>query len=353
MGACVVAAPRKFVADSSPYVWGVGPNPEQTAEMTTTFIKNQLADKNAVYGGDDVKSKPRTFALLSYDTPDGEYKDSWDTFYKGLQAAGLPVVGHISYFLNPASLAADGRTVATKLKSTGATTVIFTGDPIFPQFLTKQMTEQNYFPEWVMSGTVLADTNVFARDFDQEQWKHAFGLQLIPARVPKAQQDAYTVVQWWFGTPPATDNNYGIIKGDVELTMDGLMLAGPKLTPLTFRDGLRHAPPRASGPKKLTTISTYGDHGYWGETDYGGLDNAGVLYWDPKVVGPDETGTVAPGMYRLVDGGKRYLPNEWPTTPIKLFDPAGTVTIYPADAIPPELQPKPVPVPADAPVNTK
>ena len=47
------------------------------------------------------------------------------------------------------------------------------------------MTQQNYFPEWVMAGTVLADTNVFARKFDQQQWKHAFGLQLIPARVPK------------------------------------------------------------------------------------------------------------------------------------------------------------------------
>jgi hypothetical protein len=351
MGACVVAAPRKFVADSSPYVWPTGPNPEQTAQMTTTFIKNQLADKNAVYGGDDVKNKPRTFALLSYDTPDGEYKDSWDNFYNQMKQAGLPVAGHVSYFLNPASLAADGRTVATKLKATGATTIVFTGDPIFPSFLTTQMTQQGYFPEWVMSGTVLADTNVFARKFDQKQWEHAFGLQLIPARVPKPQQDAYTVVKWWFGTPPATDNNYGILKGDIELTMDGLQFAGPKLTPETFRDGVRHAPPQASGPNKLTNIVTYGDHGYWGEPDYGGLDNAGILYWDPKVVGPDETGNVAAGMYRLVDGGKRYLPDEWPTTPVKLFDPAGTVTIYPANGIPPELQPKAVAVPADAPAG--
>jgi len=353
MGACVVAAPRKFVADSSPYVWGVGPNPEQTAEMTTTFIKNQLADKNAVYGGDDVKSKPRTFALLSYDTPDGEYKDSWDTFYNDLKTAGVPVVGHISYFLNPASLAADGRTVATKLKSTGATSIIFTGDPIFPSYLTPQMTQQGYFPEWVMSGTVLADTNVFARKFDQQQWAHAFGLQLIPARVPKPQQDSYTLTQWFLGTPPATSNNYGIIKGDVELLMDGIHLAGPNLTPQTFLDGWRHAPAAKSGPNELNTIVTYGDHGYWSGLDYGGLDNAGILYWDPKVVGPDETGNVAPGMYRLVDGGRRYLPNQWPTAPVKLFDPAGTVTIYPANAIPPELQPTPVPVPADAPAATK
>lgn len=350
---CVVAAPKKFVSDNSPYIWPTGPNPEQTAQMTTTFVKNQLVGKNAVYGGDAVKSKPRTFALLSYDTPDGEYRDSWDTFYNGLKDAGVPVAGHISYVLDPSSLAADGRTVATKLKATGATSIIFTGDPIFPSFLTTQMTQQGYFPEWVMAGTVLADTNVFARKFDQKQWSHAFGLQLIPARVPKQQQDSYTLNQWFFGTPPPTSNNFTLLKADTELTMDGIQLAGPNLTPETFRDGMFHAPAQPSGPNSLGTIVTYGDHGFWTGTDYGGLDNAGILYWDPKVVGPDETGNVGPGMYRLVDGGRRYLPNQWPTAPVKLFDPAGTVTIYPADKIPPELQPMPVPVPADAPVNKK
>ena len=258
----------------------------------------------------------------------------------------------MNYFFNLASLASDARTIATKLKATGATTIVFTGDPIFPEYLTKAMTEQNYFPEWVMAGTVLADTNVFARTFDQQQWQHAFGLQLIPARVPKAQQDAYTLHQWWFGTPPPTENNYAIVKGEVELLMDGLQLAGPNLTPDTFRDGLYHAPPQATGTT-LKTIGTYGNHGFWKGTDYSGLDNAGILYWDPNAVGADETGKVGKGMYRLVDGGLRYLPGQWPTTPIKLFDPAGTVTIYPANQIPAELTPQTEPVPSAAPAANK
>ena len=82
------------------------------------------------------------------------------------------------------------------------------------------MTEQGYFPEWVMAGTVLADTVVFARSFDQQQWTHAFGLQLTPARVPKPQQDSYTLHEWWFGTQPPTENNFAIVKGNVELTDD-------------------------------------------------------------------------------------------------------------------------------------
>jgi len=352
VGTCVLSSPASTLASQAPYVWGVGPTPEQTARMTTELIKAQLLGKPAVYAGPGLSSQPRKFALLSYDTPDGEYRASWDQFYSDLQGIGAPVAGHISYFLNLASLATDARTVASRLKATGATTIVFTGDPIFPNYLTHAMTAQGYFPEWVMAGTVLADTNVFARTFDQQQWKHAFGLQLIPARVAKTSQDSYTLHQWYFGTPPPTKNNYAIIKGDVELLMDALQLAGPNLTPETFRDGLWHAPAQASGPT-IKVISTYGHHGYWPGTDYGSLDNAGILYWDANAVGEDETGKVGKGMYRLVNGGIRYLPGEWPTTPIKLFDPTGTVTIYAAGQIPADLMPKTEPVPAGAPAATK
>ena len=116
--------------------------------------------------------------------------------------------------------------------------------------------------------------------------------------------------------------------------MTGIHLAGPKLTPETFREGLYHLPPIKPGPLGLNTIVTYGDHGFWDGTDPAGLDNAGILYWDPEATGPDETGAEGKGMYRLVDGGKRYTHGKWPTTPMKLFDPEGTVTIYEAGQIP-------------------
>jgi hypothetical protein len=352
LGTCVFAAPQPFIAQNSPYVWPTGPSPEQTSLMATELIKNQLVGKDAIYAGDpQMQHQPRRFALLSYDTPDGRYKASWQEFYKDLQKAGATTVGHISYFLKQSTLVNDARTVATRLKATGATTIVFTGDPLFPSFLTTQMTEQGYFPEWVMSGTVLADTNVFARTFDKKQWSHAFGLQLTAARVPKAEQDAYTLHQWWFGTPPPTSNNYNLVKGDVELFMAGVQLAGPKLTPETFRDGLFHVPPPATNPGGLNTIITYGSHGFWPGTDYNGLDNAGILFWDPNTKGPDETGNVGLGMYRDVGGGRRYLPGHWPTAPVKLFDPANTVTIYRAGAIPPELLPKQEPLPAGAPLK--
>ena len=66
----------------------------------------------------------------------------------------------------------------------------------------------------------------------------------------------------------------------------------------------------------------------------------------------DETGTVDKGMYRLMDGGLRYVEGKWPTEPLPFFDPAGTVTIYDAASIPPELLPADIPRPAEAPANS-
>ena len=355
IGACVTASPTSILEQAAPYMWGTGPTPEQSGLMAVDLIKSQLLGKPVSFAGGNLNGKPRTFALLSYDTPDGKYKATWDQLYDEMKQAGIPVAGHVSYFLNLTSLAADAKTIANKLKAIGATTIVFTGDPIFPNYLTHQMTQQGYFPEWVMAGTVLADTNIFGRTFDQQQWQHAMGLQLTSSSVklPDSLQDAYSLYKWWFNKPPVRQNGFAITDGEVQLLMTGIQLAGPHLTPTTFRDGMFHAPTQSAGPGGIGTIVTYGNHGYWQGTDWGGLDNAGIIYWDPKAKGYDETGTYGTGMYRLVDGGKRYLPGQWPTTAIKLFDPAGTVTSYTAQNVPPELVPKPQPLPANAPAAQK
>ncbi len=351
IGSCITSQPQKYYEDNQPYLWPTGPSPDQTSTMITTFIKNQLAGKPAKWAGPQLAGKPRTFTMLTYDTPDNQYRSAWDDLETKLRATGVNVVDHVDYYLNIPTLQADARTIATRLKQKNATSILFTGDPIFPIFLTTEMTKEGYFPEWVMSGTVLADTNVFARQFDQKQWVHAFGLQLIPARIPQAEQDAFTLHQWWFNNAaPPDDNAYGIVKGDVELLFDGLQLAGPTLTPAAFKNGMDASSPIASTTvPTIQTIVTYGNHGFWSGDDPAGLDNAGVEWWDPTATGPDETGNQGTGMYRLMDGGVRYLPSQWPTAPMPLFGKANTVTVYAPADIPAALRPKKTPLPAGAP----
>jgi hypothetical protein len=348
VGTCSIAAPQRFIQEHSPYIWPIGPSPEQTGQMLVSFIKQQLAGKPAQYAGDpSFKTKTRTFALLSYDTKDGRFKGSWDDMIQRLKDAGIPLLLHKTYFLDFNALTQNAHDIAVALKQANATSVIFTGDPLMPSFFTKEATAQNYHPEWIMAGTVLADTSVFGRSFDQSQWAHAFGLELTPARVVQSKNQAYTVHQWYFGTKPPSDKSYAISYGDVKLLFDGLQSAGPKLTPENYRAGMYAIapPPDASGT--VATVTTYGDHGFWNGNDPNGLDNAGLLWWNPNARGEDETGIVGNGMYELVDGGKRYPAGNWPSTPAKLFDPAGAVTIY--KDLPPDLTPKTYPSPPGSP----
>ena len=93
------------------------------------------------------------------------------------------VAENIPYALDPATLQETAANAIAQLKEAGVTTVIFAGDPVAPREFTREATKQEYFPEWFLNISALVDTNAFARTYDQEQWKHAFGLTALAARV--------------------------------------------------------------------------------------------------------------------------------------------------------------------------
>jgi hypothetical protein len=66
----------------------------------------------------------------------------------------------------------------------------------------------------------------------------------------------------------------------------------------------------------------------WPFNDYTEFDDVTEIWWDPNAQGEDEIGQNGRGMYRYVDGGKRYIPGQFPTTAPRVFDPKGTITVY-------------------------
>ena len=58
--------------------------------------------------------------------------------------------------------------------------------------------------------------------------------------------------------------------------------------------------------------------------------------------GLDELRKEGAGLWRFVDGGKRYLVGEWPEEDFRAFDEEGTSTIYeevPESEAPPDYEP--------------
>ncbi len=298
---------------------------------------NRINGKPAKWAGDPTyKTKTRTFGLVFYDTPDHSYalgadfmeKHLWEK-YRIKLAAKIAVCGaHI----DPSCAQEEARAVTTKLKDLGVTTVLPATDPLYPIFLTQEATRQAYNPEWMITGATLQDTTFFARLYDPSQWRNAFGISYLTARIDTAVTDVEKdLTEWHFGA--ALTSRPQVL--GFNILYAGTHLAGPKLTPDTFREGMFSFKPTSG---KITHFATSMGTGLWPWPDYVWADDATEIWWDPSSQGTSEEGTDGAGMYRYVNGGKRYLPGKWPSTEPVVFTQEGTVTIYdkrpPGDEIP-------------------
>jgi hypothetical protein len=334
VGTCATAVPQKIINSDQPYIWPVGASPEEAARIAAEFIGKQAGPGKAQYAGNDAtKSKNRVYGFAHYDTPDGQYKGLFDTLESALKKYGIKVKAEQSFFLDPAKLQENARTIITKMKSAGVTTVIYTGDPLTPASLTREATAQDYHPEWIIGPSVLADTTFFGRTFDQDQWAHAFGIALVPGRVPQSENPSYTLYQWGHSGSPPPNNTYNVIIPSISMFARGVTMAGPKLTTKTFRDGLFRYPP--SGGDAVNPTDSWGKHGFWPFVDYNSSDDAGMLWWDPTATGEDEVGHQGTGEYQYASGGKRYTLGKFPAKGQGgLFDMASAVAVFPQ--LPPE-----------------
>ena len=335
VGTCALAMPERLLNANTPYLFTNGPSPEESATLTAEFVGKQVGKGKAQHAGDEAtRNKNRVYGIVHYNTPDGQYDGLFSTLKAQLKKYKITAKADQSFFLDLSRAQETARTVITKMKDAGVTTIIYTGDPVMPSSFTKEATAQDFHPEWILGPNVLADTAIFGRTFDQEQWASALGPALVPAQTTEAVDENRNLYQWFHGTPPP-NNTYGVINPTVLQFAVGTMLAGPKLTPQTFRDGLFRYPPSGGDPVNPTL--SWGKHGFWPYTDYSGSDDVGMLWWDPAAVGEDEVGQIGNGLYRYADGGKRYTRGKIPPQGQGgLFDTATSVTIY--EQLPPEAQ---------------
>lgn len=321
---CGPSQPTEWYQERDPYVWGVDGSAMQKQAHVLEFIGKQLVGKPAEHAGDEaMQGTERSFALVYVESSQAS-TDLADEFAAGMEAAGAPLAERIPYVLDPATLQAQASQAIAKMKEAGVTTVILSGDPVAPRDLTREATAQNYFPEWIIAASTLMDTTAFARSYDQQQWANAFGVTQLAARLQPETSGYYSLYRWWTGKEPAAPDSIGVYMPAPMLVHGTLQVAGPNLTPESFRDGLFQLRTNKAISQPWLT---WGDAGIWDEPDYLGIDDATLIWWDAEATGLDEIRRDGSGMYRYVDGGVRYLPGEWPTEE-KLFDPDGAVAVY-------------------------
>jgi hypothetical protein len=366
---CTVTLPSEYYLQRAPYVWGTGlPDETQDYQMRAEMICNEIFPYPPEYAGEADLNTPikknRVYSLMWPSEPTNAYKPGAEYFVKRVKdECGMTIKDVVSFPLtditDPASAQADAQTDMAKFKSDGVSSIIFVGDPVTPVYFTSAATKQQYFPEWIQTGSALTDTSFFARLYDQQQWKHNFGFSPLGDRVPQAAGDAYNVYNWQFGKKPDAASEYGTIYPTMWEAVLGMNLAGPNLTPTTFQCGAppytikTHAGQACVGqkypglfgypvsPTKWKTrvanpVIAFGDQ-LWPWDDYNQSDDGTLIWWDPNATGQSETGTEGTGLYRYVSNGARYMYGSFPKAKMPWFDPNNTVTIF--DSLPAADQP--------------
>jgi hypothetical protein len=337
----VVCLSCPAIADPAPYAYTITASPAQTRAHLVEYLSKRLAGKPAEHAGDPaMHDQERVFGHLIIDTGSQESRDNQTNMRADLAAEGIELAEQIGYELDPARLQEQAGSAIARMKAAGITTVIFQGDPVAPTAFTQEATAQEWFPEWVIGGSALVDATAFARTYDQAQWANAFGISSLSARAVPEVSSAWHLYTWFHGEPPPAIDTATVLYPQPSLFYAGVQAAGPDLTPESFRDGLFSI--NVLGGAVTQPTVTYGERGFWDGPDHHGIDDFTELWWDTETEGPDEIRKVGPGMYRYVEGGRRFLPGEW-TAESGAFVMEGSVAIY--DEVPEGERPRDYPPP--------
>jgi hypothetical protein len=298
-GVIAIGAPylsRQWFAAHAPYSWSPFPDCTSLAETVAEYLNKRVFAYPADHAGPGLVGKPRKVGIIAPDNP--EYQQCLNAGMKIINGAGNKAQRY-TYTLDLAQFSDQANNIAAKLKQDGITTVVLLTDPLFPLLVSSRMSQQQYYPEWLVTGTILTDSDEFGQLYDTDQWKHAFGLSELGEEKPQGASFAYAAAK---SVDPDHEPVFGsdFFYNFMYQLAIGIQMAGPNLTPQTFAAGMRAYP------------GGTGESGTWAYPAgaYSPNRDAREIWWDPNA-----TSVVngAPGRY--VSTNKRYKPGQWPTGP--------------------------------------
>lgn len=310
--------PNSFYVEHAPYAFGIFASTDTTDELVAEYIANKLGrNSKAKFGGANsnpaVNGQTRRYGIIypvtNQDGSPSIYAGTADDLQKRLARFGIPVAVKIGYSLDINQSQTQATNITAQFRAAHVTTEICLCDPVSPIFDTHANTAQGYYPEILVSGYQFTDVDQFGRLYDPAQMVHAFGVSTLPEPEDPASSAYYQVYRAVdpSSTPPTVGQ---LVFPQLEMIYLALELAGPNLTTKSFADAMFSERLASNAPQNPTFGFT--------PTDYGGIQDAREVWWDPKALGVDGI----KGTYEAVDGGYGFLVGHWPMTPSEVFNPA-------------------------------
>lgn len=316
---CTVSLPQEFYESASPYVWSALMSSTQAYIHRAEYVGSRLAGRKAKHAGapeptqQDLRLRNREFGLVWFNNA-GAYKSGVDFFKQELQNKYNVTLKKDVEYEGIQGCQLNAHNIVAQLISADVTSVIFSGDPFCPEHLTNQAEGQRLKWEWIITGSVLSDTNDLARTYNPNQWARAFGVSMLSPEIKDVNEYHYKMFQEV--RPGATPARAApLFLPGPHLLFSGIHLAGAKLNPVTFKAGMEKLnkvggtvslPLRSFGPKTLGGLSLW---------DSNHNDDMTELFWDNTAT--DSNGVLR--AYRWVAGGKRYPWYGWPGSEPNVF----------------------------------
>lgn len=286
---------RAWYEDHAPYSYGVLVDCSRLSESLVDWLAKRVAPFNARYAGDPAfRERQRSIGVIVPEQP--WYQECINQAEPMLAERGVQLGHRINYVLDFNRLSSDAAGMIAQMKDRGVTSVACLCDPILPLFLTTQATQQEYRPEWIVTGTALTDVDILGQIYDAEQWRHAFGISFLSDVYQGGRAESYRAYKAVRDDEPAFIHD--VLYYPILMFFLGIHLAGPDLTPETFQQGLFSYPPTA------------GETGRWsfGPGDRTATDDAREMYWDPDATSPFNS---EPGRWMTTLEGQRFVTG-WP-----------------------------------------
>jgi hypothetical protein len=309
---------------------------------TAELIGKGLEGKPARWAGDsELQGTTRKFGVIYQNGQTGIDEELWKSSLSKYKAPSMAV--ELPYDPGTADPTGNGSlaqeqapTMISKLKDAGVTTVVLFTDLSMNAALMNQANQQEYKPEWLQTGFLFSEIGAIGQLMNQTQWSHSFGLGTL--NVPIVDRPVgEPLLAWYWG-----DRNFSYsagVFGEIVILDEGIHLAGPKLTPASFRAGVfgvgAHGGAAANDAGNIMLARGKAPGVPYTEYLFGG-DHT-LIWWNPEAVPTNSTtGTPRKGAPMYLEHGTRYLQGDLPKGEPKFFDESASVVELPEE-------PKPLP----------
>lgn len=246
---------QQWYQQHAPYAYSFFPNCTDLGDEGGQVIVKQMLNQKVTWAGTGVADgQTRRWAVLAPDNP--VYQSCASQVTQAMDRAGHPPVANLTYTLDLSQLSQEASSIEQQIVNDKITTVACGCDPITLIYLTGDLDNSNYEPEFANIGAAFTDEDLLAQLMDQSSWAHAAGETNNGTIPPYGGSLGYFAAK---SVDPshAPARTVDTLYEDLYILALGIQGAGPDLTPQNFEKGL------------WSYRGGNGEYGPWSFTDNG------------------------------------------------------------------------------------